>query len=348
MANFFTRLLRPAPETLLAPKAGGTHLLIEIQPLERFPDDVLLQLPSGCSACFLQGQKRSRVFTAGSHHLALQHIDPINPSRPLSLIYLWKNHTPARSWQTKHQCPHSAVILELAGEYSYRPIAETRFYDYLLADIGNRNLERLDSRISTAIHALLTRQAIPASDIRRYPERLTAYLRDALEPLMLEIGLEPLNFTLRKAAVPDVQPNASPQDTAPSDIQPNSPPTDAVSSDLQPNASSEDSAASNIQPASPPIDAALSDIQPDRTAPDAAADDALPLLSLPPEPREYYCAAQGTQLGPYNSTDLQALITDGTIHKRTLIWKQGMTSWQPASTFPHLYWPDTDVSHENR
>lgn len=71
------------------------------------------------------------------------------------------------------------------------------------------------------------------------------------------------------------------------------------------------------------------------------------LDELPAEPREYYIAKRGIQQGPYNNADLQRLIRNGELHKQTLIWKQGMHSWQTAQNHPQLYWYDQDTSHDS-
>ena len=44
---------------------------------------------------------------------------------------------------------------------------------------------------------------------------------------------------------------------------------------------------------------------------------------------KWYYAAAGTQVGPIDETELNRLVTQGTVRADTLVWHDGLASWQP-------------------
>jgi uncharacterized RDD family membrane protein YckC len=44
---------------------------------------------------------------------------------------------------------------------------------------------------------------------------------------------------------------------------------------------------------------------------------------------KWYYAAAGTQVGPIDETELNRLVTMGTVRSDTLVWHDGLASWQP-------------------
>ncbi len=59
---------------------------------------------------------------------------------------------------------------------------------------------------------------------------------------------------------------------------------------------------------------------------------------LPPQPAEppIYFAINGQQSGPFQMTQIPALISSGQVTRETLFWHQGQSGWQPVSTSPML------------
>jgi len=61
----------------------------------------------------------------------------------------------------------------------------------------------------------------------------------------------------------------------------------------------------------------------------------------PPFPREeteirYYVGENGTKKGPFDLLTIIDYITTGSVTKETLLWKQGMTTWEKAESFGEL------------
>jgi len=50
----------------------------------------------------------------------------------------------------------------------------------------------------------------------------------------------------------------------------------------------------------------------------------------PPPVIQYYVSVNGQQQGPFNTEQLQQLITGGQLTKETFVWKQGMSGWLAA------------------
>jgi len=44
---------------------------------------------------------------------------------------------------------------------------------------------------------------------------------------------------------------------------------------------------------------------------------------------KWYYAAAGNQVGPIDETELNRLVTQGTVRADTLVWHEGLASWQP-------------------
>jgi hypothetical protein len=51
---------------------------------------------------------------------------------------------------------------------------------------------------------------------------------------------------------------------------------------------------------------------------------------------EWFYASQGQQAGPVDQATLQQMIGSGQVQPGDLVWRDGMASWQPASTVPEL------------
>jgi len=58
----------------------------------------------------------------------------------------------------------------------------------------------------------------------------------------------------------------------------------------------------------------------------------------PPVPGavSYFVAVGGQQSGPFDLNALKQMAGQGQINKDTLVWKQGMQQWSPASDQPDL------------
>ncbi len=56
----------------------------------------------------------------------------------------------------------------------------------------------------------------------------------------------------------------------------------------------------------------------------------------PPMPASFYIAVNGAQQGPFSLQQLSGLAGQGQFSAETMVWKQGMASWSPASSVPEL------------
>jgi hypothetical protein len=50
----------------------------------------------------------------------------------------------------------------------------------------------------------------------------------------------------------------------------------------------------------------------------------------------FHVALNGQQFGPFSVAVLQQMIPAGSLNAASLVWRQGMAGWQPASTVPEL------------
>ncbi len=55
-----------------------------------------------------------------------------------------------------------------------------------------------------------------------------------------------------------------------------------------------------------------------------------------PQVSSYFVVVNGQQAGPYDVNTLKAQAMSGTFTRTTMVWKQGMASWQEAATVPEL------------
>jgi hypothetical protein len=53
--------------------------------------------------------------------------------------------------------------------------------------------------------------------------------------------------------------------------------------------------------------------------------------------RSWFFGSQGQQQGPYSEIQLRELIAKGTVTADTLVWREGMVSWQKAGETPDLH-----------
>lgn len=63
-----------------------------------------------------------------------------------------------------------------------------------------------------------------------------------------------------------------------------------------------------------------------------------PQMAPPPIPGNvnYMLAINGQKYGPYNMQQLQQMVTTGQLTAQTLVWCQGMATWEVASNRPDL------------
>ncbi len=65
---------------------------------------------------------------------------------------------------------------------------------------------------------------------------------------------------------------------------------------------------------------------------------AQPSAAPPPIPAaaQYHVAVNGQQMGPFGMDQLQSQVTSGELTGQSLVWKNGMAAWTPASQVPEL------------
>ena len=57
---------------------------------------------------------------------------------------------------------------------------------------------------------------------------------------------------------------------------------------------------------------------------------------LPSNAPRYYLGVRGQQIGPFDMNGLRLEIHSGRLTKSTLVWKDGMSSWEPADRIPEV------------
>lgn len=56
----------------------------------------------------------------------------------------------------------------------------------------------------------------------------------------------------------------------------------------------------------------------------------------PPAMAAYYVAVNGKQAGPFSEDEMHKMVNGSLINTETLIWKQGMQTWNKASDVPEI------------
>lgn len=51
---------------------------------------------------------------------------------------------------------------------------------------------------------------------------------------------------------------------------------------------------------------------------------------------DWYYSEQGQQKGPVSESELQSLVSNGTVQPSDLIWREGMTDWLPVGQVPEI------------
>jgi hypothetical protein len=75
-----------------------------------------------------------------------------------------------------------------------------------------------------------------------------------------------------------------------------------------------------------------------QTAASAMHQQAQPPAGPPPLPavEQWYVGAGGQQLGPFDRNGMSQQVGTGTLTASTLVWRNGMAGWVPASQVPEL------------
>jgi membrane protease subunit (stomatin/prohibitin family) len=67
-----------------------------------------------------------------------------------------------------------------------------------------------------------------------------------------------------------------------------------------------------------------------------AANPATPPPLPPSQDVQFHVVVNGQQLGPFPAAVLNQMIPTGTFNAASMVWRQGLPGWQPASTLPEL------------
>ncbi len=294
-------------------------------------------------------------FTAGQHRLITSNL-PV-----LTTLMGWKYgfHSPFKAevyfvntrnftnlkWGTKNPVilrdpEFGPVRLRAFGTYVLRVGDPAKFIREIVGTNGHFTLnevsEQLKNLIVTRFSDLLGERRIPLLELAASYDELSSLLTDTIAPEFVEYGLEVTKLLIENISLPPEVEEALDKRSSMGIIG-------NLDNFMKfQSANALEAAARNPGgDASAGIGMGMGFAMANQLGQMVATPSSAPGAPLPPPlPREpdgsYYVGKHGKQAGPFDRTTIDGYIRNGSITKDTLLWKEGMASWQPAAQFGEL------------
>jgi membrane protease subunit (stomatin/prohibitin family) len=242
-------------------------------------------------------------------------------------------------WGTKNPImlrdPEFAMVrLRAFGTYEIRIDNPKRFMLEIVGTDGEFTTDEIESQLTNLILSklptILAQSQTPALDMARDYELFGNYLAKHMKPYFEEYGLELTKILIENISLPAEVEKALDNRTsrqiagnldehlkyqsAKSFDNPSSTMSEMASMAMGINMVQQMSNHTNTQQTPPP---------------------------LPNQVIQYFVAVNGQQMGPYSLEQIQESINQKQITKDTLIWTQGMSSWEKASKVLSNYFSQT-------
>ena len=304
------------------------------------------------AAVFVNAGQIADVFPPGQHRLTTGNL-PV-----LSTLRGWKYgfHSPFKAevyfvntrnftslkWGTKtpvilRDPEFGPVRLRSYGTYVVRVCDPARFIREIVGTGGHFTLdgvaEQLKNLIVTRFSDMLGESRIPVLDLAASYNELSAYMTEKIAPEFLEYGLEITKLLVENISLPDEVAAALDKKSSM-----------GIIGNLDNYLKFQSANAMEMAAANPGGDAsagigmgmgfAMANqmgkmLTPQQAAPSPGGSGPPPL----PGEETYYVGKNGKQAGPFAREAIAGYIQQGSITRETLLWKQGMSEWQPADRF---------------
>lgn len=305
------------------------------------------------SAVFVNMGEIADIFTAGTYPLTTKNL-PV-----LTTLAGWKYgfHSPFKAevyfvntrnftnlkWGTKNpvilrDAEFGPVRLRAYGTYVVKVNDPAKFIKEIVGTGGHFTLgdvsEQLRNLIVTRFADMLGESKIPVLDLAANYNELSTFLSGKIASEFQEYGLEVTKLLIENISLP-LEVEAALDKKSSMGIVGNLDNFLKFQSGIAMEA-----AAANPGDASAGVGMGMGFAMANQLG-KIMADPREPLASTPPPlppaaESQYYVGKNGKKAGPFHQEAIRGYITDGAIDKETLLWREGLESWQPADSFPEF------------
>lgn len=307
------------------------------------------------AAVFVDRGEITDVFTSGQHQLTTHNL-PL-----LTTLLGWKYgfHSPFKAevyfvntrnftnlkWGTKNPVilrdkEFGAVRLRSFGTYVVRVSDPARFIKEIVGTGGHFTIEDIAEQLRNLIVSrfadLLGESGIPLLDLSANYTELSGLLTRKIAPEFIEYGLEVTKLLIENISLPLEVETALDKKSSMGIIGN----LDNFTKFQAANAM-EAAAKNQGGDASAGIGMGMGFAMANQlgkimTTPQEPAPDAPPPLPGKETACSYFVGENGTKRGPFDLHTITGYIQTGTVTRETLLWKQGMSSWEKADSFGEL------------
>lgn len=277
----------------------GQENLLVYEKHHRLNKNTILVLKKNQTAVVLYNGIRTTPLEQGRHSLDMYAFPNAEAT---DILCLNTKTLVSRTWQSQYQPAERPLSSTITGNYKVSIANPEQFTDNIISHaLPNPDDAFIDQWVAYHTDSILKNEQISADDIEYQTTKLQAFLLAALKHTITRQGLILHDFSILSPGEPAVKnPTAPIAEILPKQIQE----------------------------------------YPTETVP-AAVDDAVAAgQELPKQAQEkqFYRVDNGEQIGPLSISEIQQLINEQSISPDDLLWQKGMTSWQPAKSFPLFSW----------
>jgi membrane protease subunit (stomatin/prohibitin family) len=245
-------------------------------------------------------------------------------------------------WGTKNPImvrdPEFAMVrLRAYGTYEIRISDPARFLKEIVGTDGHFTTDEIEDQLTNLIVSklatVLGEENTPVLDMARNYERFGSYITEHIAPFFEEYGLSLTKMLIENISLPDEVEKA---------IDARS--SREITGDLDANLKYQTgNALGNASGGSmgDMIGMGAGIAMGQQMAQSMNASSSATPPPLPNQVAQYYVAIDGRQSGPYSLAQIQTSISNGEITPETLVWTQGMTQWEKASSVLSTYFSQT-------
>jgi len=308
----------------------------------------------GQTAVFVDEGRIADVFTPGTHTLTTENLPVLSTLRgwkygfrspfKAEVYFVSTRQFTDRKWGTKNPVmlrdpEFGPVRLRAFGTYAVRVSEPAKFITEIVGTNGHFTVEEIGDQLRNLITSrftdILGESRIPVLDLAGNQDELGTFVADRIRPEFLEYGIEVTKLLVENISLPEEVEKALDRRTSMGVIG-----NLQAYTQFQTAEAIRDAARNPGGMAAGGMGMGMGFAMANQMAQAAGAPGGHGAPAAPPPlPRDaapFFIAVNGEQSGPHTLEALRGRVTDGTLTRETLAWREGMPGWTAAGEVPEL------------
>jgi len=237
------------------------------------------------------------------------------------------------------------IRLRAFGNYSMRVTDATKFIKEIVGTDGNFTTDKIHDQLRAIVVTRFTdalgESKIPILDLAANYDELSKFCQDKLNPEFQEYGIDLTKLLVSNISLPQNVEEALDKRSSMGIIGDMSKYTQYQTAEAMTAAANNPNGGGAAAGMGMGMGFAMANQMAGAMAPQQQQQPQQPQQahnSPPPPPplTQIYLVINGQQSGPFDVANLQQYANSGQLTKETLVWKQGLANWIPASQMPEL------------